>query len=132
MSRRTSFNVLMFVIGASISAGLVQAAEAEKKTEQGANAMPAPPWPAGDELGMANQLGSQTWRRCASYMTMPKAKVYELSYLRSNTMPTSPFSTPFVATPNPTKGIPGTVHAFNGEHYEAGAEPGQHRMRIVI
>ena len=25
----------------------------------------ASPWPAGDELGMANTLGPATWKRCA-------------------------------------------------------------------
>ena len=38
----------------------------------------------------------------------PKAKSYELSYLRSNTMPQSPFGTPLVDKYRPTVGIPGT------------------------
>jgi len=43
----------------------------------------ASPWPAGDELGMANTLGPATWKRCAPFLADPKAKSYELSYLRS-------------------------------------------------
>jgi kynurenine formamidase len=83
----------------------------------------ASPWPAGDELGMANSLGPATWKRCAPYLADPKAKSYELSYLRSNTMPQSPFGTPLVDKYRPTVGIPGTMHAFNGEETVSG-EPG--------
>ena len=46
---------------------------------------------AGDELGNAKALGTDTWARCAPHMADPSAKSYELSYLRSNTMPGSPF-----------------------------------------
>jgi kynurenine formamidase len=80
-------------------------------------------WPAGDELGMANTLGSATWKRCAPYLANAKSKSYELSYLRSNTMPQSPFGTPLVDKYRPTVGIPGTMHAFNGEETVSG-EPG--------
>ena len=83
----------------------------------------ASPWPAGDELGMANTLGTATWKRCAPYLAHPKAKSYELSHLRSNTMPQSPFGTPLVDKYRPTVGIPGTMHAFNGEETVSG-EPG--------
>jgi hypothetical protein len=83
----------------------------------------ASPWAAGDELGMANTLGTATWKRCAPYLADPKAKSYELSFLRSNTMPQSPFGTPLVDKYRPTVGIPGTMHAFNGEETVSG-EPG--------
>ena len=53
-----------------------------------------PLWPPGDEIGMANTLGPGTWQRCATYLANAKAKSYELSYLRSNTMPQSPFGVP--------------------------------------
>src|SRR5499427_4958870 len=88
-----------------------------------ATAQSAPRWPAGDELGMANTLGSTTWKRCAPHLANPKAKAYELSYLRSNTMPQSPFGTPLIDKYRPTVGIPGTMHAFNGEETVSG-EPG--------
>jgi hypothetical protein len=87
------------------------------------HAQSASPWPAGDELGMANTLGTATWKRCAPYLAHPKAKSYELSHLRSNTMPQSPFGTPLVDKYRPTVGIPGTMHAFNGEETVSG-EPG--------
>jgi len=83
----------------------------------------ASPWPAGDELGMANTLGPATWKRCAPHLANAKAKSYELSHIRSNTMPQSPFGTPLVDKYRPTVGIPGTMHAFNGEETVSG-EPG--------
>lgn len=80
-------------------------------------------WPAGDEIGMANTLGPATWQRCAPHLADAKAKSYELSHLRSNTMPQSPFGTPLRDKYRPTVGIPGTRHAFNGEETVSG-EPG--------
>ena len=90
---------------------------------QPASAQPASAWPASDEIGMANTLGSETWKRCAPHLAKSKAKAYELSHLRSNTMPQSPFGTPLVDKYRPTVGIPGTMHAFNGEETVSG-EPG--------
>jgi kynurenine formamidase len=84
-----------------------------------------PPWPPGDEIGMANTLGPGTWHRCASHLADAKAKSYELSHLRSNTMPQSPFGVPLRERYRPTVGIAGTRHAFNGEETvsgEAGAQ----------
>src|ERR1700722_10862968 len=80
-------------------------------------------WGAGDEIGMANTLGPTTWQRCAQSLANPKSKSYEVSYLRSNTMPQSPFGVPLRDKYRPTVGIPGTVHAFNGEETVSG-EPG--------
>jgi len=77
--------------------------------------VPTPPWGPGDEKGMANTQGPGTWARCAHYLTAPGAKSYELSHLRSNTMPTSPFGAPLDYTFRPTIGLPSTRHAFNGE-----------------
>jgi kynurenine formamidase len=85
--------------------------------------VPAPPWPAGDERGMANQIGPATLLRCAWHMQQPGSKIYEISHVRSNTMPQSPFGTPLVDKYRPTVGIPGTRHAFNGEDTASG-EPG--------
>ena len=87
--------------------------------------VPAPPWPAGDERGMANQIGAATWARCGWHLSQPGAKSYEISQLRSNTMPLSPFAGPYAVKPKATSGIPGTAHAFNSEQYNEGAEPSQ-------
>jgi kynurenine formamidase len=92
--------------------------------------VPAPPWPAGDERGMANQIGPATLNRCAYFMQQPYAKPYEVSHVRSNTMPLSPFSGEFVVKPKPTSGIPGSAHAFNSEAFNEGAEHGQQGTQI--
>src|SRR5688572_8115232 len=87
--------------------------------------VPPPPWPAGDERGMANQIGPATFQRCAWHMQQPGAKSYELSQVRSNTMPLSPFAGPYQVKPKATAGIPGTAHAFNSEQLNENAEPAQ-------
>ena len=89
-------------------------------------AQPAPKssWPAGAEIGMANTLGPETWKRCAPYLAKAKAKVYELSFIRSNTMPQSPFAIPHKENAKPTVGIPGTYHAFNTDE-TVSDDPGQ-------
>jgi kynurenine formamidase len=91
---------------------------------------PAPPWPAGDEFGMANALGAGTMARCAWHVAQPKAKTYELSYVRSATMPLSGFSGPYVTKPKASAGIPGTSQVFNMESLGEGAEPGQQATQI--
>jgi kynurenine formamidase len=92
--------------------------------------VPSPPWPAGDERGMANQIGPATLLRCAWHMQQPGAKAYEISQLRSNTMPLSPFAGPYVTKAQPTAGIPGTAHAFNSETLNEGAQPAQQGTQI--
>jgi kynurenine formamidase len=92
--------------------------------------VPAPPWPAGDERGMANQIGPATFARCAWHLQQPGARSYEVSQVRSNTMPLSPFSGAYAAKPKPSSGIPGTAHAFNSETFNEGAEPGQQGTQI--
>jgi len=87
--------------------------------------VPSPPWPAGDERGMANQIGPATFQRCAWHMSQPGALAYELSQVRSNSMPLSPFAGPYQHKPKPTAGIPGSAHAFNSETLNEGAEHGQ-------
>ena len=87
--------------------------------------VPAPPWPAGDERGMGNQIGPATYARCAWHMRQPGAKVYELSQVRSATMPASPFAGPVTPKPKATAGIPGSAHAFNSEQMNENAEPAQ-------
>ncbi len=89
-----------------------------------ATAQDRPPWPAGDEIGMANLLGPATWQRCAAHLANPNARSYELSFLRSNTMPQSPFAVPLRENAKPTVGIPGTRHAFNTDEVVSG-DPGQ-------
>jgi kynurenine formamidase len=77
--------------------------------------VPLPPWPKGDERGMANTLGPGTWWRCAEHLTAPGAKCYELSHIISNSMPSSPFSMPLKLQPRPTRGMRNAMHASNME-----------------
>ena len=92
--------------------------------------VPSPPWPAGDERGMANQIGPATLQRCAWHVGEAGARTYELSQVRSNSMPLSPFAGPYQMKPKPTSGIPGSAHAFNSETLNEGAEPGQQGTQI--
>jgi kynurenine formamidase len=89
-----------------------------------AQSQSGPPWPAGDEIGMANHLGAATWKRCAQHLANPRAKSYELSYVRSNTMPQSPFATPHKENAKPTVGVPMSRHAFNTDE-TVSDDPGQ-------
>ncbi|NNE23037.1 MAG: cyclase family protein [Rhizobiales bacterium] len=72
---------------------------------------------------MANTIGAGTWMRCAGHMMAAGAKSYELSHVRSNTMPASPFGRPLSFTYTPSISLPGTRHVFNGEQVNGG-EPG--------
>jgi len=73
---------LIGLIGLTFAAGIAAAQQ------------PAPPWPAGDERGMANAIGPETWGRCAEVLSRSNAKAYEVSHLRSGTMPLSRFAGP--------------------------------------
>ena len=86
---------------------------------------PTPPWPAGDERGMANTLGAGTWQRCAFHLAQAGARPYEVSHVRSNTMPQSPFGVPLNYEYTPTKSIPFSKHAFNDEVLKLGQPSAQ-------
>jgi kynurenine formamidase len=92
--------------------------------------VPSPPWAAGDERGMANQIGPATYTRCAWHLQQPGSKAYELSHVRSNTMPASPFAAPTELRPKATAGIPGSAQAFNSEQLNQDAEPSQHGTQM--
>jgi hypothetical protein len=94
-------------------------------TKQSNTMVPLGPWAQGDQMGMANTVGAGTWLRCAHYLTQDGAKSYELSHVRSNGMTQSPFGVPLVYEFRPTVGIPGTLHAFNGEQVASGEPAAQ-------
>ena len=100
-------------------------------TKQSNTMVPSGPWEQGDQQGMANTIGAGTWLRCAYYLTQDGAKSYELSHVRSNDMTQSPFGVPLVYEYRPTVGIPGTLHAFNGEQITSG-EPGAQDRKSVV
>lgn len=130
MIRIPRFTSLALALSACLAAAPLGAVEPGRLLAQSQRHTPVPPWPSGDERGMANAIGPGTWARCAWHMAQPKAKAYEVSQLRSNTMPLSPFSGPYVVKPKPTASIPGTAHAFNMEQLSEGAEPGQQATQI--
>ena len=94
-------------------------------TQSSTDAVPAGPWGAGDQVGMANALGHGTWMRCAHYMSQPGAKSYELSHVRSNDMTQSPFGVTLQYQYHPTVGVPYSKHAFNGERIVSGEPAAQ-------
>ncbi|HYF58095.1 MAG TPA: cyclase family protein [Burkholderiaceae bacterium] len=108
----------------------VAAVEPESVLAASRRLVPLGPWPAGDERGMGNTIGPGTHLRCGWHLSQPKARSYELSHLRSNTMPKSPFSGPYTIRYKPTAALPFTSHAFNGETYADGAEPAQQATQI--
>jgi len=120
---RPHFARAAFLLAACLAAAPACAAEPWKLLAQTRKQTPQPPWPALDERGMANQIGAATFARCAWHLGKPDAKSYELSHLRSNTMPLTPFAGPYALTPKPTAGIPGSSHGFNSEAFNEGAEP---------
>jgi kynurenine formamidase len=89
-----------------------------------AGAQNRPPWPRDDEIGMANTLGPETWRRCAEQLGSPRAKSYELSHVRSATMPQSPFGVRLQFKYPPTRGVRNSRHASNIDE-ETGQPGGQ-------
>ncbi len=121
MKRIFISTALIFV--ASLAAPFDLAADQKAAVKNSQTMVPAPPWAAGDQRGMANTLGAGTWMRCAAHMTAKGAKSYELSHERSNTMPLSPFGVPLKYEYGATKGVPYSKHAWNGEIVASG-EPG--------
>lgn len=123
MNRKIVSNGLTALFAMASTLAIAQTAEDRSVLEQSLAITPTGPWPSDDQAGMANTLGPGTWMRCAAQMGKSGAKSYELSHERSNDMPQSPFGAPLVYEYRPTVGIPGTKHAFNGEHVTSG-EPG--------
>jgi kynurenine formamidase len=89
------------------------------------NLIPLPPWPEDDQRGMANTLGEGTWMRCAYHLSQPDSRVYELSRLRSNEMPSSPWVTPIRYEYSATQGLPNTIIAWHAGVYVTGVSGAQ-------
>ena len=116
------FSVALALVFTSFGINTTLAQDEAAVIESTKDMIPSPPWPEGDQHGMANTLGPGTWARCGYHLANPNAKVYEISHVRSTTMPLSPFGAPLNYEYRPTVGIPGTRHAFNGESMSG--EPG--------
>jgi kynurenine formamidase len=128
--KKTLRPILAIALAAIWSQEVAIAVEPDNVIQQSVKRTPAPPWAAGDERGMANAIGPATWQRCGWHMTQPNAKSYELSYIRSNSMPKSPFAGPYAQKFVPTMGIPGSAHAFNSEQLDGAAQPAQQGTQI--
>ena len=74
--------------------------------------------------GWRTRSGPPPGSAARTHLANPEAKSYELSHVRSNTMPQSPFAVPLRENAKPTVGIPGTRHAFNTDEVVSG-DPGQ-------
>lgn len=123
MLRLIGSAALVVAVAATAAPAVAQVAGHEAVVEASKAMVPTPPWPAGDERGMANTLGPGTWARCAWHLAREGAKAFELSHERSNSMPLSPFGQPLAYEFTPSVPIPGTRHVFNGEQV-TGGEPG--------
>jgi kynurenine formamidase len=111
---------LMAVAGLGVTGACATSSGAGRETQQAMvertrAQVPVPPWPAGDERGMANTQGRGTWQRCAWHLSDPNAKAYDLAQVSSNTMPMSPFAPPINYKYRPSAGQPGARHVVNGE-----------------
>lgn len=122
LSVTSSLLIISGIIGGQ-SLGIAQSKP--DVVSQSKSMVPLPPWPKGDQAGMANTLGPGTWLRCAGHLTNPKSKSYEVSHVRSNTMPGSPFGVPLKYKYRPTASVPFSRHAFNGEQIESGEPAAQ-------
>jgi kynurenine formamidase len=108
----------------------VSHASSQSSAEQSESNAPAPlrvprpqpdGWGADDERGNGNTQGPATWTRCAAFLTHPRARLYELGRVISRSMPQNPFGdAPVDLTSLPTRGIPFTKHAGNGEIFSGG------------
>ncbi|HEU4411266.1 MAG TPA: cyclase family protein [Polyangiaceae bacterium] len=78
-------------------------------------------WGPGDEVGNGNTQGYGTRLRCALHLANPLARPYELGRVLSETMPQSPVGdAPVDIDYLPTRGLPFTRHAGNGEIFSGG------------
>ena len=64
------------------------------------------------QRGMTNILGPETWSRCSDLISNPKSESYELSYLRTKSMPLSPFAGEYEPKFLPASAMPNTVQIF--------------------
>jgi len=64
------------------------------------------------QRGMTNLLGADTYMRCSKHLQNPTAKTYELSYLRTKTMPLSPFAGNYEPKFLPISAMPNTLQIF--------------------
>ena len=118
--------------GAACAGVVCMAAAAEPAAMiAAAKKSPAPPWPAGDERGMANALGRATTQRCAWHMAQRGARVYEASSSAQQHHAQVAVREPRRdAAQGRPPGVPFSAHAFNSEVMQADAEPAQQGTQL--
>ena len=62
---------------------------------------------------MTNILGPETRSRCSDLISNPKSSSYELSYLRTKSMPLSPFAGEYKPKFLPASEMPNTVQKIS-------------------
>lgn len=65
-----------------------------------------------NQRGMTNLLGADTYMRCSQHLQNPDAKTYELSYMRTKSMPLSPFAGDYEPKFLPVSSMPNTLQIF--------------------
>ena len=65
-----------------------------------------------NQRGMTNLLGADTYIRCSQHLQNPDSKTYELSYLRTKSMPLSPFAGDYEPKFLPVSSMPNTLQIF--------------------
>ena len=109
------------VFAISMTVGHASGEVSDAQTSSGVP-LPGPTgWGPGDERGNGNTQGLATRLRCAASLAHPRSRVYELGRIVSETMPQNPFGdAPVDLDYLPTRGIPFTRHAGNGEVFSGG------------
>jgi kynurenine formamidase len=74
---------------------------------------------------MANTLGVGTSMRCAYHLNQPNSKIYELSHLRSNQIPSSPWAEPMKYEYSSTTGVPNSIIVHHAGTRVAGVSGAQ-------
>ena len=83
-----------------------------------------------DQRGMTNLLGNETWLRCANEMSSSDSRVYELSYIRSGTMPKSPFAGEYKPKYLPSYGMPGSKQFYTMDVLNENVNPSNQGTQI--
>ena len=83
-----------------------------------------------DQRGMTNLLGNETWLRCADEMSSKNSNVYELSYVRSGTMPKSPFAGEYKPKFLPSYGLPGSKQFYTMDVLNKDVNPSNQGTQI--
>ena len=83
--QRAGIAAVIALLACGSGEALAQSEDQRAVVDSSRALVPAPPWPDGDERGMANTQGPGTWQRCAFHLRSDNSRVYEISHVRSPT-----------------------------------------------